>query len=373
MNHITVIASILAIAVSLAASADKPAQCAAACKDAAKTTVAATALLSDGSTIKGEFLAPNITGSTAFIGKLALNPAIVKSITFSGTNNAAKVELENGDRFTMRVRDKRFTLRTVLGRLDIPRRTVRSLTLAKRSAAAKGDEAGLVFYCTFDGKDSVTTPAVGPQGTFLRGDFMQGKVGMAMQTTVYSQNATFELPAHFFGTSGCIEFWAKIQKPSSYIGNGGDPRLFTITQKFTNNTISTLDIVSNNGGGNSGFSTWTFLGNMASIRGCRSLRYEDLFPTSNFRDWHHYAIIWDKDGISNIAGTPRMALLIDGKLIPDIQNHVRSSEDIAAIISTPTLLSFTHDPKLDPEFSTKSPFLIDEFKIWNYAKTDFSL
>lgn len=149
MNHITVIASIIAIAVSLAASADKPAQCAAACKDAAKTTVAATALLSDGSTIKGEFLAPKITGSTAFI--------------------------------------------------------------------------------------------------------------------------------------------------------------------------------------------------------C------------------------DKDGISNIAGTPRMALLIDGKLIPDIQNHVRSSEDIAAIISTPTLLSFTHDPKLDPEFSTKSPFLIDEFKIWNYAKTDFSL
>ena len=147
MNHITVIASILAIAVSLAASANKPA--AAACKDAAKTTVAATALLSDGSTIKGEFLAPNITGSTAFI--------------------------------------------------------------------------------------------------------------------------------------------------------------------------------------------------------------------------------WDKDGISNIAGTPRMALLIDGKLIPDIQNLVRSSEDIAAIISTPTLLSFTHDPKLDPEFSTKSPFLIDEFKIWNYAKTDFSL
>ena len=40
MNHITVIASILAIAVSLAASADKPAQCAATCKDAAKVPCA---------------------------------------------------------------------------------------------------------------------------------------------------------------------------------------------------------------------------------------------------------------------------------------------------------------------------------------------
>ena len=301
MDHITVIASILAIAVdSLTALADKPARCADACKDAATPTVAATALLSDGSTIKGDFLAPKIKGSTAFIGNLALNPAIVKSITFSGTNNEAKVALENGDRFTMRVRDKTFTLKSVLGILDIPRRTVRSLALAKRRDDAKCADAGLVFYCTFDDEAAVTTPKVGPQGTFLQGDFMQGKVGMAMQTTVYSQNATFELPANFFGTSGCIEFWAKILKPSSYIGNGGDPRLFTITQKSTNITISTLDIVSNNGGGNSGFATWTFLGNMASVRGCRSLRYEDLFPTSNFRDWHHYAIVWDTDGIADL-------------------------------------------------------------------------
>ena len=31
------------------------------------------------------------------------------------------------------------------------------------------------------------------------------------------------------------------------------------------------------------------------------------------------------------------------------------------------------DPSLNPECSTKSPFLIDEFKIWNYSKTDFDL
>ena len=335
--------------------------------------ISANATLKDGSTFKGEFSTKSITGSTIFMEKLELDPALVKTVAFANTNGESKIELNNGDKFTVKVENDNFAIKSLLGELNIPRTNFRSITLSSRRISAGGCEDGLIFYCTFDGKDSVTTPAVGPQGTFLRGDFMHGKIGMAMQTTVYSQNATFELPSHFFGTSGCIEFWAKIQKPSSYIGNGGDPRLFTITQKSTNNTISTLDIVSNNGGGNSGFSTWTFLGNMASIRGCRSLRYEDLFPTSNFRDWHHYAIIWDKDGISNLTGTPRMALLIDGKLIPDIQNHVRSTEEASAIISTPTLLSFTHDPKLDPEFSTKSPFLIDEFKIWNYAKTDFSL
>ena len=337
-----------------------------------RTVAGATVTLKDGSVLKGELLSQKIVGNAIFRSDLALPVDIVKSVAFKGKGGEAKVELVNKDAFTMTIVDKSYKVKSTLGDLDVPCASIRQLSLSSRKACGDAED-GLVFHCTFDDRDSITTPAVGPKGTFLRGEFMQGKVGMAMQTTVYSQNATFDLPADFFNTSGCIEFWAKIQKPSSYIGNGGDPRLFTITQKSTNNTISTLDIVSNNGGGNSGFSTWTFLGNMASIRGCRSLRYEDLFPTSNFRDWHHYAIIWDKDGISDLTGTPRMALLVDGKFIPDIQNHVRSAEAAAALISTPMRLSFTHDPNLDPELSTKSPFLIDEFKIWSYAKTNFNL
>ncbi len=335
-------------------------------------TVSANATLKDGSTVKGEFCTEQISGSTVFLEKLKLDPSIVKSLAFSGTNGESKVELTNGDKFAMTVANDSFAIKSLLGELAIPRTNFRSIALTQRKVTTSGDD-GLVFHCTFDDSTAITSPAVGPKGTYLRGSFTEGKSGNALQTTVYAQNATFELPSNFFGTSGCIEFWAKILKPSSYIGNGGDPRLFTITQKITNHTICTLDIVSNNGCGNSGFSTWTFLGNIASLRGCRSLRYEDLFPTSNFRDWHHYAIIWDKDGISDLTGSPRMALLLDGHPVPDIQNHIRSTEDASAIISTPTLLSFTHDPKLDPEFSTKSPFLIDEFKIWNYAKTDFSL
>lgn len=74
-------------------------------------------------------------------------------------------------------------------------------------------------------------------------------------------------------------------------------------------TVCGLDIVSNNGCGNSGFSTGTLLGNMASIRGFRQLRYDELYPSSDYRDWHHYAIVWDPDGISSLTGTPKMALL----------------------------------------------------------------
>lgn len=332
--------------------------------------IAANATLKDSSAIKGEFVTERITGSTLFTEKLDLSPAIVKSIVFSNTNGEAKVELANGDKFTMTLANESFKIKSLLGELSIPRANFRSITITKRKVSAGGDD-GLIFHCTFDDSESITSPAVGPKGIYLRGSFLEGKTCKALQTTVYAQNATFELPSNFFGTSGCIEFWAKILKPSSYIGNGGDPRLFTITQKITNHTICTLDIVSNNGCGNSGFSTWTFLGNMANLRGCRTLRYEELFPESDYRDWHHYAIIWDKNGIANLAGCPKTALLVDGKLIPDIQYHVRSSADAASIVATPMLLSFTHDPKLDPELCTKSPFLIDEFKIWNHAKTEF--
>ena len=31
---------------------------------------------------------------------------------------------------------------------------------------------------------------------------------------------------------------------------------------------------------------------------------------------------------------------------------------------------FTYDPVSSPAHNTKSPFLIDDFKIWHYAKTD---
>lgn len=232
-------------------------------------------------------------------------------------------------------------------------------------------EDGLVFYCTFDNEDAVAAPVVGPKGNYLGGSFQEGKVGQALLTTTHAHNASYELPPNFFGTTGCIEFWAKIRNPSDRIGSGGDPRLFTITQKDTKNTIFTIDIVSNNGAGNAGFSAWTILGNIANIRGCHSLKYKDLFPGSNCRDWHHYAIVWNEDGIKDIGGNPRYALLIDGKLIPDIQGHYRPIEKAMPIISSPMLLTFTHDPSKGPSFCTKSPFLIDEFKIWNHAKTTF--
>ena len=360
MNHITVIASILAIAVSLAASADKPAQCAAACKDAAKTTVAATALLSDGSTIKGEFLAPKITGSTAFSGKLALNPEIVKSITFSGANKTAKVELENGDRFTMRVRDKSFTLRSVLGNLDIPRKSLRSLTLAKRCAAAKGDK-GLVFYCTFDDEASVAAPAVGPSVKMELGKIIadKGKTGGALFVNPGIAGAQIAFPSGSFGTEGCIEFWANMASGKTEFTTGGDPRFFLLSTK-DGTEIAHFEYASNNGCGNSGLG-----GHICGLRTQTNSGYSYLMPYSavfkgeDYNGWHHYAFVWS---------TTELAIYVDGKLFCRTEGKLN-----AAQIDGEVIMDIPLNRLSGKSFNNKSAFYMDELKIWSKAKTEFDL
>ena len=333
----------------------------------AKPTVSVTATLKDGSSVRGDILTKDITGATLFAKHLVLAPSIVKTVNFTSTNGEAKVELSNGDRFAMTVSNDAFAVRSILGDLKIPRASLRAMSLSARAAAAKGGATGgLIFHCTFDDAASITSPAVGPAGTFMTGTFEDGKIGKALLANPYTNHAAFEFPQGFLKDSGCIEFWAKILKPSPMIGDGGDPRLLAITRADNHDFVFNIDIVSNDGGGNSGFALRTWYGGKASIRGMRPLRYQDLFLAGDWRDWHHYAILWDINGISGLPGSPKTALLVDGKLTIGTQYDT--------IIITPStkahVLGITCDPALSPRHNTKSPFLIDDIKIWDYAKTD---
>lgn len=333
----------------------------------AKPTVSVTASLKDGSSVRGDFLAKDIAGSTLFAKNLALPPSIVKSVNFTSTNGEAKVELSNGDRFAMTVSNGTFAVRSILGDLKIPRASLRAMSLSAH-AAAKGGSAGggLIFHCTFDDEASITSPAVGPAGTFMTGTFEDGKIGKALLANPYTNHAAFKFPQGFLKDSGCIEFWAKILKPSPMIGDGGDPRLLAITRADNRDFVFNVDIVSNDGGGNAGFALRTWYGGKASISGMRPLRYQDLFPAGDWRDWHHYAILWDINGISCLPGSPKTALLVDGKLT------IGTAHDTILIMPSTKahVLGITCDPALPPAHNTKSPFLIDDIKIWDYAKTD---
>ena len=337
----------------------------------AKQTVSATASLKDGSTVKGTFLTDKVEGVTFFAKNLSLDAAIVKTVVFTGTNGMAKVELSNGDRFGMTIANSFFAIRSILGELKIPCGNILSIGFSKRPVAATGgSDGGLVFHCSFDDAASITSPAIGPSGRFMTGSFVDGKSGKALMVKPYTKHAAFEFPVGFVKDAGCIEFWAKILKESPFVGCGGDPRLFTITYADTHELACNIDVVSNDGTGNAGYALRTWFGVKSSIRGMPQLRYADLFPSGDWRDWHHYAVVWDKDGIPDLPHAPKAALLVDGKLVASAGFQPLSAHTVRMPSQTVYVLGITNDPVIEAEHNTKSPFLLDEFKIWNYAKTD---
>ena len=340
----------------------------------ARPVVSATALLKDGSTVKGEFLTDKVKGPTIFAKELVLDASIVKNVNFLGTNGEAKVELACGDRFGMTIINPSFTIKSLLGELKIPCGSIRSVFLSKRPVTANGGASdGLIFYCTFDDEASITSPAIGPAGTFMTGRFEDGKFGKALLAMPFTKHAAFEFPVGFIKDSGCIEFWAKILKAKPAVGTGGDPRLLAITLADTHELAGWLDIGSNDGAGNSGFTLSTWFGARSSMRGSRCLRYAELFPSGDWRDWHHYAVVWDKNGILDLPQAPKAALLVDGKLVTSVDVQSVPAHLFRMPSQTPYILGITYDPALGAENTTKSPFLVDEYKIWNYPKTDFLL
>lgn len=334
---------------------------------AAKPAVTVTALLRDGSTVKGDFLTKKITGTTLFEKNLVLAPSLVRTLSFTGTNGESKVELSNGDRFAMTVSNNVFAVRSLLGDLKIPRANFRSLTFSSASPGAKGGLAGgLVYHCTFNTREEVSKPKVGPRGFFMAGEFTKGVDGRALHVPPYTSAARFELKPGTVGRKGTIEFWGKIDEGMARLATGGCPRFFEIICYEPRDEIS-QDWNSNNGTGGAGL---TFrLGGlpvMASSSYGRFLTYD--FIKDNLYGWHHYALVWDADGIIlNNGGTATAAVFVDGKSVmttsaanwegPPLANH----------------RSFLVFPSREDEMPSyaRVGYAIDEFKIWNYAKTDF--
>lgn len=360
MTKINILATVALVTITTLA--DGPVPC-----------IKASANVKDGSSIKAEFLSKGFTGSTLFAEQITLKPELVKTVTFKGEDGTAQITLHNQDCFSIKLADASYRFNSVLGTLDIARENLRTIRLTPSVQGADGT-SGLIFHCTFDDADAVSNPAIGPRAIFNRARFAEGKFGQAMSAKQYSPNAAFDLPPNFLGKAGCIEFWAKILKPSPSVGWGGDPRFFTISSKATGESFFLSDIVSNDGRGDSGFATWTLSGNFASISGMRSLTHQELFDNGNWRDWHHFAVVWDDSGIKGLPEEGRRAaLFVDGKLTPCVRFDSRNSAELERLIATSSRLSFTYDPDQDLERQTKSPFLIDEFKIWNYARIDFDL
>ena len=323
--------------------------------------ISANATLKDGSTFKGEFSTKSITGSTIFMEKLELDPALVKTVTFVNTNGESKIELNNGDKFAMTVADEAFAIKSLLGELNIPRTNFRSITLSSRRISAGGCDDGLIFYCTFDDEASVAAPAVGPSVKMELGKIVadKGKTGGALFVNPGIAGAQIAFPSGSFGTEGCIEFWANMASGKTEFTTGGDPRFFLLSTK-DGTEIAHFEYASNNGCGNSGLG-----GHICGLRtqtnsGCSYLMpYSAVFKGEDYNGWHHYAFAWS---------TTELAIYVDGKLFCRTEGTLNAKQ-----IAGDVIMDIPLNRLSGKSFNNKSAFYMDELKIWSKAKTEFDL
>lgn len=327
--------------------------------------------LCDGTTVKGELLTKAFEGSTVFADALSLGPSLVRRIDFSPAT--PKVELVNGDQFAMNVSNVEISVRSLLGELKVPRGSIRQLKIS--GVSVTGEKGSLVFYCTFDGEQSVASPEVGPAGVLygesetLRGRarFRPGRKGNALYVTPRRPIAKFDLPAGTIGKTGCVEFWGRIEDGAALMTDGGCPRFFEIFSFSPRGEVS-QDWNSNNGCGGAGL---TFRIDGHSVLASSHVGAPGYdFIRHDLYGWHHYAFAWDAEGGFEVNGAKASAaVFVDGRCVMSKYDPAWKG---SVLTDVPSAIYF---PTREDEVGwySKVPFYIDEFKVWSSAKTDFSL
>ena len=228
----------------------------------------------------------------------------------------------------------------------------------------------LIFHCTFDSSAAVETPAVGPKGTLSAGSFTNGKVGKSLSVPALTATADFEFPNGLPPDKGTIEFWARLDGNKTSFFDAGDPCLMFISKDRNTYPHITAEYNANDGCGKGGLIARIGLIPLSHESYSWSKPYSSYIPTDQLNSWHHYAIVWNTNGISSIQGNPDAAFLLDGVAIETV--NLGNGWDQANYIATmaqAAMLGIGGSGFIN----SKSPYSIDELKIWDADITDFTI
>ena len=325
--------------------------------------------LVDGSMLRGTLRAEPLPAKSRALGAVTIDLAKVERLAVGTRHGMLRVHFRNGDRATVRPGVEDFSLDTLLGRVKLPLSKVRSITFNPSAPSTSSTVSTLLYHCTFDSPQSIAHPAAGPAGRFLGGSFVPGKAGRALR--VEKDAASFEaaLPKGFLGPEGCIEFWAKIEGDDPNYVDGGDPLFFSLFDE--RGAVTLLQFAANNGfarGGLGGaIASWPF-GTIPHF--AWSMEYAKVLGP-DWAGWHHYAMSWKAKGFGDGSF---VKVFVDGKPQP-VLGGVDDDKVPARLADLPNhafLLGSPWDRSHGVNRRSKKPFLIDEFKIWKAAKTEFA-
>ena len=377
--------------------------------------LSATVSLTDGSSLKGALRPRFLPAVSPTLGRVRIDLAKVERIDFiptSGGNSAGldrrdrlarlgsqaaqvqqvqsvqpvhdcRVSFTNGDTLTATLspRHDRFVLDTLLGRVRLPLRAVSSISFnpsTPSTVSTSSTPSTLLYHCTFDDASAISSPAAGPAGAFLGGEFVPGKKGRALLVKARTPAAEVPFPTGLMRPEGCIEFWARIPgatKETRY-PDGGNPMFFAMgVGKWVNTFVK---YTANDGFGTGGLHAdlpgSAYVSSLPSWGG--SAAYPDFLgdPAA----WHHYALVWSEKGLdaaSEALGRRVVsALYVDGRLVNPAYgtNGPDRARFLREFVVNPVVLGFPFLRERQDPRQGQVDYLIDEFKIWSVPKFDSS-
>ncbi len=191
------------------------------------------------------------------------------------------------------------------------------LTMATLAVAGSGPAAAqgnLVLWNKLGSQAEIENSEAGLDGAFAGGGFTQGMFGDAYITdhTVKSPLVTFPkevIPVE----EGTIELWGKLTNPPFALAWGGNPLFVHISDGSYSGYAMHLN--GNDGAGNGGLCGGAGHSTATGTGSFGSWTYEQVLGAGQVEEWHHFALVWNHDGIPGVDnGSRKVAVFLDGEL-----------------------------------------------------------
>jgi hypothetical protein len=318
--------------------------------------------LVDGSRLIGTPSLATVPVQTSY-AKMEVPLTQIQTLTIGDDHETVTLDLLNGDKLTGVISLKPIEMNTVFGTVTVGIEHIQQLDIVLSGGTG---QKGLVLWNRLGSESDVKNSRVGPGGKFNAGRFVEGRFGKGIELNMQEQfGVTF--PSEIVpGPDGCIEFWARLVNfPADIRQPGGSwPGLIAAcdangAQHFL------LCFCANDGASNGGICARVAGLASAGTGQFGSWTYARALNANTADGWHHYALVWATAGIPGVEnGQRKAAVYVDGKLNTGYWGGGTGDK-----LAVPTDGRFG---LLSHQGTPSGSVVFDNFKIWNYAKTNFN-